>query len=154
MPRNGREKEEATNSELDNVEALKRIYGFDWAAVGTRSDGFDRLSKFVSDDFRSRMSDELGGRTVGVEALAVFVEALEQDFSEFHYLADEYVPAGDDTVVVTGLITCVGRASKVPLSQEFGHVWTIEGGRATRMEAHMSRAEALRDAGLPTRISA
>jgi hypothetical protein len=140
--------EDATDRERENVEALRRIYDFDWAGVGTRSGGFERLRAFVSDDFRSRMSDELGGRTVGIDALAVFVEALEQDFSEFHYLGEEYLPAGDDRVVVAGRITCVGRASKVPLSQEFGHVWTLDGKHATRMEAHMSRADALRAAGL------
>jgi len=133
-----------------NVELVERIYGFDWAAVGTRTQGFERLRELVADDFESRMSDEVGGRTVGVDGLAQFVEALEQDFSEFHYEAEEFLPAGDDTVVVAGRIRCVGRASKVPLSQEFGHVWRLEGESPKRVEAHMSRGDALRAAGLRT----
>jgi ketosteroid isomerase-like protein len=133
-----------------NVELVRRIYGFDWAAVGTRTRGFDRLRELVSTEFESRMSDEVGGRTVGVDGLAQFVEALEQDFSEFHYEAEEFIPASDDAVVVVGRIRCVGRASKVPLSQEFGHVWTIEDGSPRRVEAHMSRADAIRAAGADT----
>ena len=131
-----------------NVDLTRRIYGFDWAAVGSRERGFDRLREVISDRFESRMSEELGGRTVGVEGLAVFVEALEQDFSEFNYSAEEFLPAGESQVVVAGRINCVGRASKMPLSHEFGHVWTIEDGLATRVEAHMDRADALRAAGL------
>ncbi|MGH2922846.1 MAG: nuclear transport factor 2 family protein [Solirubrobacterales bacterium] len=130
-----------------NVELIKRIYGFDWAAVGTRQPGFDRLREVVADDFQARMSEETGGRTVGVDGLAEFVEALEQDFSEFNYEAEVYLPAGDDRVVVTGKIRSVGRASKVPLTQEFGHVWSIADGRVTRVEAHMSRDDAVRAAG-------
>ena len=126
-----------------NIELIRRIYGFDWAAVGKRADGFDRLRDLVSDDFQSQMSAELGGRTIGVDGLALFVEALEQDFSEFHYEAEEFIPGDGDKVVVAGRIRCVGRASKVPLSQEFGHVWTIADGTPTHVEAHMSRAEAL-----------
>ena len=132
----------------ENVELVRRIYGFDWTAVGTRSRDFDRLREIVSDGFESRMSEEVGGRTVGVDGLAVFVEALEQDFSEFHYEAEEFLPAGDDKVVVVGTISCVGRASKIPLSQEFGHVWTLDDGKAARVEAHMDRGDALRAAGL------
>src|SRR5918996_3343213 len=129
-----------------NIELIRRIYGFDWAAVGTRTRDFDRLRELVADDFQSRMSDEVGGRTVGVDGLALFVEALEQDFSEFHYEAEEFIPGDGDKVVVAGRIHCVGRASKVPLSQEFGHVWTIADGTPTHVEAHMSRADALRAA--------
>ena len=145
----GRKEGAAGTGQEHNVELVRLIYGFDWAAIGTRSRGFERLREIVSDGFESRMSEETGGRTVGVDGLAVFVEALEQDFCEFHYEAEEFLPAGDDKVVVAGRISCVGRASKIPLSQEFGHVWTIDDGKATRVEAHMDRGDALRAAGLP-----
>ena len=144
----GRNRDAAGTAPDHDVELVRRIYGFDWAAIGTRSRGFERLREVVSDGFESRMSEETGGRTVGVEGLAVFVEALEQDFSEFHYEAEEFLPAGGGKVVVAGRIACVARASRIPLSQEFGHVWTIEDGKATRVEAHMDRGDALRAAGL------
>jgi hypothetical protein len=129
-----------------NVELMRRVYGFDWAAVGSRERGFGEMRDLVAEDFESLMSDELGARTVGLAGLADFVTALEQDFSEFTYEADEFVPAPGGRVVVTGRIRCVGRASKVPLNHEFGHVWTIEDGKAVRVEGRLDRAAALRAA--------
>jgi len=37
----------------------------------------------------------------------------------------------------------------MPLSGEFGHVWTIEDGRAAGVSAFRDRESARREAGLP-----
>jgi hypothetical protein len=60
-----------------------------WVRLGSRRTGFAELREVVAPDFESRLSPELGERVVtGVEGLEVFVEALEQDFSEFTYEAN------------------------------------------------------------------
>ncbi len=127
---------------------IRRIYGFDWATVGSRREGFAELRDVVAPDFESRLSHELGDRVLtGVGGLEVFVEALEQDFSEFHYDGDEFVEIGDDGVLVLGRIFAKARATGMPLYGEFGHIWTVRDGLAARVEAHRDRDEARKAAG-------
>jgi len=131
------------------IELVRQIYGFDWVAVGSRREGFDELARLVSPQFRSRLSPELGERMLeGVEALGEFSQALEQDFSEFRYDAEEFIDAADGAVVVLGTIHAQGRYSRLPLSGEFGHVWMLEGARAAEVTAYRDRDSARREAGL------
>jgi ketosteroid isomerase-like protein len=130
------------------TDLIRRIYGFDWATVGTRRTGFAELREVVAPDFESRLSHELGDRVVsGVDGLEVFVEALEQDFSEFHYDADEFVEIGEDGVLVLGRIVAKARATGMPLYGEFGHIWTVRDGLAARVNAHRDHEEARKAAG-------
>jgi ketosteroid isomerase-like protein len=130
------------------AELIRRIYGFDWATVGSRREGFAELSGVVTPDFESKLSPELGERVLsGVQGLEMFVEALEQDFSEFHYDAEEFEEIGDDEVLVLGRIFARARATGMPLSGEFGHIWTVRDGLVARVEAHRDRKEARRAAG-------
>ena len=124
------------------------MYGFDWAAIRSRREGFDELKAMVTPEFESQLSPQLGERVLaGVEGLEMFVEAVEQDFSEFHYDADEVQEVGEDRVLVMGRIVARARATGMPLSGEFGHIWTVRDGRAARVEAHRDRDEARRAAG-------
>ena len=134
----------------ERADLIRRIYGFDWATVRSRRDGFSELRGMVSEEFESQLSPELGERVLsGVPGLEMFVEAVEQDFSEFHYDADEVEEIGDDQVLVLGRIFARGRATGMPLSGEFGHIWTVRDGRASHVEAHRDRDEARKaaDAG-------
>jgi ketosteroid isomerase-like protein len=102
----------------------------------------------VTPEFESQLSPQLGERVLaGVEGLEMFVEAVEQDFSEFHYDADEVEEVGEDQVLVLGRIVARARATGMPLSGEFGHIWTVRDGRAARVEAHRDRDEARRATG-------
>ena len=132
----------------EHADLIRRIYGFDWATVGSRREGFAELRDVVAPDFESRLSHELGDRVLtGVGGLEVFVEALEQDFSEFHYDGDEFLEVGDDGVLVLGRIFAKARATGMPLYGEFGHIWTVRDGLAARVEAHRDRDEARKAAG-------
>ncbi len=120
------------------IETVRKIYGFNWASVGSREVGFEELEAIVSPDFESVMSPETGGRTLrGTEELRQFGDALEQDFEAFAYNPGEFIEAPDGRVLVLGKVGGVGRASKLPLAGEFGHLWTLEDGRATRVEAYL-----------------
>ena len=130
------------------TDLIRRIYGFDWATVGSRRKGFAELRDVVALDFESRLSQELGDRVLsGVEGLEMFVEALQQDFSEFHYDADDFLEVGDDGVLVLGRIFAKARATGMPLYGEFGHIWTVRDGLAARVEAHRDQDEARKVAG-------
>lgn len=127
----------------ERAELIRRIYGFDWATVRTRRQGFDELSSLVTDDFDSQLSPELGERVLsGVRGLELFVEAIEQDFSQFRYDADEVEEIGDDRVLVLGRMFVRARATGMPLSGDFGHIWTVRNGRAAHVEAHRDHTEA------------
>jgi ketosteroid isomerase-like protein len=121
----------------DRADLIRRIYGFDWATVRSRREGFGQLGSLVTEDFDSQLSPELGERVLsGVQGLEMFVEALEQDFSEFRYEADAVEELGDDRVLVLGRIVARGRATGMPLSGDFGHIWTVRDGCASHVEAH------------------
>ena len=131
----------------ERADLIRRIYGFDWAAIRSRREGFDQLGEMVTPEFESRLSPELGERVLaGVQGLEMFVEAVEQDFSEFQYDAEELDEVGEDQVLVLGRISARARATGMPLSGEFGHIWTVHDGRAARVEAHRDRDEARRAA--------
>jgi len=131
------------------ADLIRRIYGFDWAGIRSRREGFAELGGMVSPDFESQLSPELGERVLsGVQGLEMFVDAVEQDFSEFHYDADELEEIGDDQVLVLGRILARARATGMPLSGEFGHIWTVRDGLATHVEALRDQDEARRAAGL------
>jgi ketosteroid isomerase-like protein len=127
---------------------IRRMYGFDWAGIRSRRQGFDELRAMVSPDFESQLSPELGERVLaGVQGLEMFVEAVEQDFREFHYDAEQLEEIGDDQVLVLGRIFARARATGMPLVGEFGHIWTVRDGLATRVEAHRDREQARKAAG-------
>ncbi len=132
-----------------SVERVARIYGFDWAAVAPREEGLGEMAAVMAPEFEARMSPELGGRVLnGPGELRIFGAALEQDFSQFSYDPREYLEAADGRVVVVGRVRGVGRASKMPLEGEFGHVWTLEDGLALRVEAFLDEDAARGAAGL------
>jgi hypothetical protein len=132
-----------------DVDLVRRIYGFDWAAVGSRREGFSKLATLVTEDFTSQLSPELGERVVeGVRGLQEFTLALESDFSEFRYDADEFTPARDGKVIVLGTIHASARASRMPLTGDFGHVWIIRDGRAASVIAYRDRETAKQVAGV------
>ena len=87
----------------ERAELIRRIYGFDWATVRSRREGFGQLGALVTEDFDSQLSPELGERVLaGVQGLEMFVEAIEEDFSEFRYDAEEIEELGESRVLVLG----------------------------------------------------
>jgi ketosteroid isomerase-like protein len=122
---------------------LNRVYGFNLAAVGDRRHGLEEMSEVVAEDFEWTMSPELGSRRVhGLASLADFGQALEQDFESFEYLPEQMTDLADGRVLVTGALRGVGRASRMPLHGEFGHIWTLVDGRAVRVEAYLHAEDA------------
>jgi ketosteroid isomerase-like protein len=121
-----------------NADLIRGLYGFNWAAVADRGRGLAVAGKRMAPDVEARVSPEVGDRTLhGLEGFAMFVEGLEEDFSEFRYQAEEVDEISPGQVLVTGRIQARGRRSNMPLTAPFGHLWTVRDGRATRVEARV-----------------
>lgn len=121
-----------------NAELIRGLYGFNWAAVDDRGRGLAAAGEVMAPQVEARVSPEVGDRTLhGLEGFAVFVEGLEEDFSEFRYQAEEIEEVSPDQVMVTGQIQARGRRSNMPLTAPFGHLWTLRDGRALRVEARV-----------------
>jgi hypothetical protein len=121
-----------------NAELIRGLYGFNWAAVDDRGRGLAAAGEVMAPQVEARVSPEVGDRTLhGLEGFAVFVEGLEEDFSEFRYQAEEIDEISPNQVMVTGQIQARGRRSNMPLTAPFGHLWTLRDGRALRVEARV-----------------
>lgn len=121
-----------------NAELIRGLYGFNWAAVDERGRGLAAAGEVMAPQVEARVSPEVGDRTLhGLEGFAVFVEGLEEDFSEFRYQAEEIDEVSPYQVMVTGQIQARGRRSNMPLTAPFGHLWTLRDGRALRVEARV-----------------
>ncbi len=118
-----------------NVNLVRTLYGFNWAAADDQGRGLAAASDVMAQDLRARVSPEVGDRTLhGLEGFAVFVEGLEEDFSEFRYQAETFDEVSPEQVLVTGQIHARGRRSNMPLTAPFGHLWTLRDGRAVSVE--------------------
>lgn len=119
-----------------NADLIRGVYGFDWAAVDDQRRGLAAAGEVMAPDLQARVSPEIGDRTLhGLEGFAVFVEGLEEDFSEFRYQAESFDEISPDQVLVTGHIHARGRRSNMPLTAPFGHLWTLRDGRAIKVES-------------------
>jgi ketosteroid isomerase-like protein len=121
-----------------NADLIRGVYGFNWAAAADRGPGLEAAREVMAPDVQARVSPEVGDRTLhGVEGFAVFVEGLEEDFSEFRYEAETFDEVSPEQVLVSGCIQARGRRSNMPLTAPFGHLWTMRDGRAIRVEARI-----------------
>jgi ketosteroid isomerase-like protein len=123
---------------LGNAQLIRGVYGFNWASVAEREQGLEVSANLLAPDTEARVSPEVGERTLhGLDGFGLFVIGLEEDFSEFRYEAEDFAEPSPDCVVVTGRIRARGRASKMPLSAQFEHIWTIKDGKAVSIVAHL-----------------
>ncbi len=121
-----------------NADLIRGVYGFNWAAVEERQRGLAAAREVMASDLQSRISPEVGDRTLhGLEGFAIFVEGVEDDFSEFRYEAQQFEELSAGQVLVSGHIRARGRRSNMPLSAPFGHLWTLRDGKAVEVEARM-----------------
>jgi hypothetical protein len=124
-----------------HADLIRGVYGFNWAAVEERLRGLEAAREVMASDVQSRVSPEVGDRTLhGLEGFAIFVEGVEEDFSEFRYEPEQFEELSPDQIVVRGRIHARGRRSNVPLSAPFGHTWTLRDGKAVKVEARITPA--------------
>ena len=77
-----------------------------------------------------------------------FERALVEPWESFRAEVEEVIPAGEDRVVVGGLVAGRGRGSGVQTEVHGWQILWIEDGLITRRSVFRDRAEALEAAGL------
>jgi len=121
-----------------NSELVGSLYGLNWVAVGERERGLAAAAAVMAADMEARMSPEVADRILyGIGDFAVFVQGLEEDFSEFRYDGERFEEVAPGQVLVTGHIRARGRRSNMPLTAPFGHLWELRDGKAVRIEARL-----------------
>ncbi len=133
----------------EDRERLLGIYRLDWATVGGRRTLRATLAELLAPDFDSRLTSRFNGRwDTALDELRAITHSLEHDFQRFSFEPADCRETDGGRFVVTGRFTAVARASQLEVGGEFGHVWTIEGGQALKLEGYPGAAEALSAAGL------
>jgi uncharacterized protein len=88
-----------------------------------------------------------GGKFEGHDGFLTFVRQVLDAFEEYRVEPEELLDAGEQVVVFLRH-QGRGKASGAPIELRDAHVWTIEDGKATRIDLYLSRGEALKSAGL------
>jgi ketosteroid isomerase-like protein len=128
----------------ENVEVVRRL--FDAQArndVDTIRELYDPSIQW--DDVSGLWGDwgARRGRDGIRDAFASWFEAFE----DVTFTAEDFLDAGEHVVVVTR-IRGRGRGSGLVVDQSITLLWTLSGGRVTRVGGYRERSEALQAAGL------
>jgi ketosteroid isomerase-like protein len=118
-------------------------------------DAFDRrdletLAEIVSDDFELDISShpipDFPNTGVGRDHLFRFFATYLSGFSEYEITVTELVQAGD---MVVALLHDKAKLGNATVERDLAHIWTINSGRAVRVQAFTTHEAALEAAGLP-----
>jgi ketosteroid isomerase-like protein len=127
-----------------NVEIVERLN----ALYNARD--FPALAELMTPDFvwdMSRVDAPVGNRYAGLPELRGFIEAWSDSFAAEHIATEEIHDAGDQVVVVVHQ-SAQGRSSGIAVEQRYAMVWTLHGGRASRMDMYANKDDALKAVGL------
>jgi len=125
----------------ENVEIVRAVYDC-WG----RGD-FRATANKVAPDFEwKQLSVVEPGSHVGADASRALRSVFEI-YEDFRIEAEEYVDAGDTTVVVARL-RGTARGSRLHIDERQAFVWTVREGRPVQMEQYPNREDALKAVGL------
>ncbi len=120
----------------ENVEIVERLYEF-----FARRDVEPAFPDYAVPNFEIRVPalypdtpSVFRGRK-GVEEWTAIVDEV---WAEWRFEPERYLDAGSDVVVLARLIA-EARASGVHLERDVAHVWALEDGRATSVQAFLDR---------------
>ena len=83
----------------------------------------------------------------GLDGVQRWIEMIDEVWDQWRFEPERYLEAGS-TVVVFAQLIAEGHSSGIHLEREVAHVWKLEKGRVTSIQAYLDRAEALEAAGL------
>lgn len=125
----------------ENVDTVRSIYD-GWSRGDTCIDRFgENMVMLESESLPGAVSAH------GIEAVRRYIQSFAKYWDEIRFEPSEYIAAGDQVVVVADLIGR-GKSSGVPVEHTWAYVWTVQGGKAVRMEGFADRAAALEAAGV------
>jgi ketosteroid isomerase-like protein len=128
----------------ENVEIVRRVYA-EWERGSFRTtEAFDPEVHviWVNQIFVT------GSETRGIDALGRAMQEFLSAWEDATATAGEFLDGGEH-VVVENVWRARGKTSGIEVEAPLWSVWTLVGGRATRVVHHDDRAQALEAAGLP-----
>ena len=94
-----------------------------------------------------RIYPDMEASYVGIEGLKRQRLRMEEIWEELRWEPDRFIEAGGN-ILVLATLSGVAKQSRAPVSAPVAHFWTIEDGRARRLEVFLDRTEAFAAAGL------
>ena len=126
----------------ENVEIVRRIYD------AYLSGDFDTAFALIDPDVTFDVSIRPEGKIYrGHQGVAEALRTWTGTWEAFRMELQELIDAGDDVISVEHH-SGRGRGSGLPLSQTYFSVFTLGGGKVTRITWFQTRAEALEATGL------
>ena len=99
-------------------------------------------------EFHSTFAASEGRVFRGRQGTRDYFATLGEVFDDMRVEIEEITEAGADRLMVVVRVTGRGKGSGVNVEQRNGQVWTFVRGKVARVDSFMSRAEALKAAGL------
>jgi ketosteroid isomerase-like protein len=125
----------------DRLELVRRVYA-DWSRGDfSAGDAFDSDVEFEMVDW----PEAANARGI-VEMRRVWGASLRA-WDAFRAEATEYIDAGSHVVVMTH-VEARGKGSAAEVSADTATVWTVDGGKVTRLALYWDRSKALEAVGL------
>jgi ketosteroid isomerase-like protein len=138
------------NQTVNGVELVRRSYRM-LEDLRKAPDGpADReLRELVHGRFELRLPPVYPDSQVfrGADGLKRWVVRTKEVWGEWEFQLERFRDLGDRVLVFVHLVA-EGGLSGVRLERDTAHVWTLAGGKVTRCEVYLDRAEALEALGL------
>ncbi len=130
----------------ENVEALRSLYAA-FSELATGGDVTAYVIAHYTPDCEYQPVEEQ--ETIrGHDALVRWNERWLEGWDEFRVGVDEYIEAGDGTVVAAFTAHGRGAESGMEINQRFLHVFDLREGKVRRVREYLDRSAALEAAGL------
>lgn len=129
----------------DNLEIVRSIY-----AKWERGDFVAAIGFFDPEiTFETFMPDSKQPVVMeGVDQIEKFMRDWFEQWRAYRVTGEEFRPAGEDKVLVSGRQLATGRQSGVEVVSPAFTVWTFRDGKVIGLSAHYDEGQALEAAGL------
>jgi ketosteroid isomerase-like protein len=123
----------------DDVEILRNAY------EALNEGDIERAVAVLDEDAEWCEHSDLpeAGLYQGRAAIREFLEEFLESWQDFHQETEELIP-GHGRVLIMLRSKVRGKGSGVAVEGEYAHLWTMENGRGTRVDAYFDRQEGLR----------
>jgi ketosteroid isomerase-like protein len=125
----------------ENVQIVRR--GF----AAFEGGDLDRLRELVTDDLIVYRAEPDGATSHGLDGFLQLTAEWTEGFRDWTPVPEEFTAVGKQ-VLVRVRQSAQGRASGVPIAEDFWFVFEFRGARIARMSIYAHEAEALEAAGL------
>jgi ketosteroid isomerase-like protein len=129
----------------ENVEIVRRGYER-WTELGKPD--YDFMDPEI--EWRGpREFPDLAEPHFGHEGVARYIAKVNEAFDDYRMAPEEFIDAGRDQVLVFSREGGRGKGSGAEVqTHPTAHLWTLRGGKATRMQSYWERSDALEAVGL------